>query len=71
MDHNYFQMKPLFLKIREFLDKNDVYGSADIVEIELTISYEPQTLVKSIQNVLKIFDIIKDIGSNENGGEFH
>ena len=57
-------MKPLFSKIREFLDQNDVYGSENIVEIEFRISYEPQTLVKSIEKVLKIFDIIKDIGTN-------
>ena len=64
-------MKPLFNRIKQFLDKNDVYNSQNIVEVNFTISYEPQTFIKAIEKVWKIYDIIEEIGSNEMLGEFH
>lgn len=64
-------MKPLFSRIKEFLAKNDDYGSENIVEVDFKITYEPQTLVKSIEKALKIYDIIEEIGSNEMLGDFH
>lgn len=64
-------MKPLFDRVKLFLDNNDVYNSQDIVEVGVTISYEPQTFIKAVEKVWKIYDIIEDIGSNEMLGEFH
>ena len=63
IDHNYFKMKPLFNRIKQFLDKNDVYNSQNIVEVNFTISYEPQTFIKAIEKVWKIYEIIEDIGT--------
>jgi hypothetical protein len=57
-------MKPMFLEVKKFLDENDVYGLDKIIDVELTVAYEPQTVVKSIEKVLRIFDIIKEMNDN-------
>ena len=43
IEHNYFKMKPVFDKTREFLERNDVYGAEKLVETFM-VSYKPQTL---------------------------
>ena len=55
-------MTPMFDKVKEFLDKNDVYGSDKTVNISFKVAYEPQTLPKAIRNCIKIFDLVEEIG---------
>lgn len=62
-------MKPLFGKIKEFVEKNDVYEKDESTKIG-NMFYDPQTLTQSIKNLLKVFSIIDEIGSKSESVDF-
>ena len=58
----------MFDKVKEFLKKNDVYGSDKIVNTAFRVTYEPQTLPKAIRNCIQVFDLVEEIGLCNDGG---
>lgn len=57
IESNHHQMKNMFVKVREFLESNDIYSSKDIIEPPVTVSYEPISLVCAIEKMLEIYSI--------------